>query len=46
MESDSEIFGNTTTDNKYCLPLNYVYKKIIIKENLINSKNELIALNL
>lgn len=48
MEADSEIFSNKTIDNKSYLSLNYVYKKIIMKENLEkfkNSKNTLRALN-
>ena len=45
MEADSEIFSNKTIDNKSYLSLNYVYKKIIMKENLKSSKNELRALN-
>ena len=32
MEADSEIFSNKTIDNKSYLSLNYVYKKIIVKE--------------
>jgi len=45
MEADSEIFGNKTADNKSYLSLKYVYKKIIMKENLNSSKNALRTLN-
>ena len=40
MEDDSQISGNKTIDNKSILSLNYVYKKIIIKENYENNISE------
>ena len=45
MEADSQISGNKTIDNKSILSLNYVYKKIIIKENYENNISELRTLN-
>ena len=45
MEVDSLISGNKTLDNKSYLSLNYIYRKVIIKENFENSKKELRSLN-
>ena len=45
MEVDSLISGNKTLDNKSYLSLNYVYRKVIIKESFENSKKELRSLN-
>ena len=45
MEADSEISGNKTIDNKSYLSLNYIYRKVIVKENFENSKRQLRCLN-
>ena len=45
MEDDSQISGNKTIDNKSYLSLNYIYRKVIVKENFENSKRELRSLN-
>ena len=45
MEVDSLISGNKTLDNKSYLSLNYIYRKVIIKESFENSKKELRSLN-
>ena len=45
MEADSQISGNKTLDNKSYLSLNYIYRKVIVKENFENSKRELRCLN-
>ena len=45
MEADSQILGNKTIENKSILSLNYIYKKIIIKESFENTISELRTLN-
>ena len=45
MEADSQISGNKTIDNKSYLSLNYIYRKVIAKENYENSKRDLRCLN-
>ena len=45
MEADSQISGNKTIENKSVLSFNYIYKKVIIKEDLRNSISEIRALN-
>ena len=45
MEADSQISGNKTIDNKSYLSLNYIYRKVIVKENFENSKRQLRCLN-
>ena len=45
MEADSQISGNKTIENKSILSFNYIYKKVIIKDNLKNTISEIRALN-
>ena len=41
MEADSQISGSKTLENKSILSFKYIYKKVILKENMENSKSEL-----
>ena len=45
MEDESEISDNNTSENKSNLSLNFIYKKITIKDNIKNTKDNLRALN-
>ncbi len=45
MEADSQLSDNKTTENKSILSLNYIYRKVIIKENYKNNISELRTLN-
>ena len=45
MEADSEISENKLSENKSILSLNFIYKRIIIKENTTNIKSNLRTLN-
>ena len=45
MEDESDISDNKTLENKSNLSLNFIYKKIAIKENIKNTKDNLRALN-
>ena len=45
MEADSQISGNKTLETKSILSFKYIYKKVILKENMENSKSELRAFN-
>ena len=45
MDADSEISENKLSENKSILSLNYIYKRIILKENTRNIKSNLTTLN-
>ena len=45
MEASSLISGNKTIENKSILSFNYIYKKVIIKENFKNTNSEIRSLN-
>ena len=45
MEVSSLISGNKTIENKSILSFNYIYKKVIIKENFKNTNSEIRFLN-
>ena len=45
MEVDSLISNNKTLENKSILSFKYIYKKVIVKENMENPKSELRTFN-
>ena len=45
MEFDSLISNNKTLENKSILSFKYIYKKVIVKENMENPKSELRTFN-